>query len=410
VGEIVGGRILTPAGESRRVPVAEPFAATDEPVELEYACAPELLPAPGGPLDLWRYAGLLPLQPGAIRYPLAVGGTPLLGSERLRRWLGTSRLWLKDESRGPSSSNKDRATALVLEHALRTGVETVTCASTGNVAVSLAVGAAAAGVRAVIFVPSTVYESKLRIMLFAGATVLKVREGYGAAFDLSRRAARAFGWLDRNTGVNPATVEAKKTVALEVWEQLGRSVPDAVVAPVGDGPTLSALAKGFAELRACGASNRVPRLIGVQASGSAPLVAAWETGRTPAAVEPSTIADGIAVGAPIGGALALRDVRQSRGAFLAVSDEAILAAMRELASRAGVLAEPAGAAAFAGLRVALDRGVVGPAEETVVLVTGSALKTPQFIGRQDEAAEVAEVRGSLAEVEELLGGGGPARR
>jgi threonine synthase len=187
-------------------------------------------------------------------------------------------------------------------------------------------------------------------------------------------------------------------------------VPDVLVAPVGDGPTLSALAKAFRELRACGAGDRIPRLIGVQASGSAPLVTAWETGRTPAAVEPSTIADGIAVAEPIGGALALRDVRQSRGALLAATDEAILADMRELASRAGVLAEPAGAAAFAGLRAALEQGVVGRDEETVVLVTGSALKTPQFMGRPDEAPDAVEIQGSLAEVEQVLGGGGLHRR
>jgi threonine synthase len=387
------------------VPVADPFASTAEPVQLEYAYSPALLPPPGGPLDLWRYAALLPLEPGAVNYPLPVGGTPLLAPGGLRGWLSMPGLWLKDESRGPSCSNKDRATALVLEHGMRTGVRTVTCASMGNVAVSLAVGAAAAGLRAVIFVPSTVYESKLRIMLFSGATVLKVREGYGAAFELSRQAAGTFGWLDRNTAVNPVTVEAKKTVALEVWEQLGRRLPATVVAPVGDGPTLSALAKGFRELRACGATDRLPRLIGVQASGAAPLVAAWETGRMPQALEPSTIADGIAVATPIGGAQALSDVHETGGAFLAVGDDAIREAMRELASRAGVLAEPAGAAAFAGLQAALERGTVGRDEETVVLVTGSALKTPQFLGDPAQAAKTVEIEGTLAEVERALAAG-----
>lgn len=399
MGQVVRGRVLDVEGRSEPVAVSDPFAAAERPVELEYAYGPHLLPEPGGPLSLWRYRDLLPLEAGPVRYPLAVGGTPLLASNGLRRSLAMPRLWLKDESRGPTASNKDRATALVLEHALRAGVGTASCASTGNVAVSLAVGAAASGVRAVIFVPTTVYEAKLQLMLFAGATVLKVRGGYQAAFDLSRQAARVFGWLDRNTGVNPATIEAKKTVALEVWEQLGRRVPDAVMAPAGDGPTLAALAKGFRELQACGAIDRLPRMIGVQASGCAPLVAAWEEVGQAEAAPVGTIADGIAVAAPVAGALALRDVRDTGGAFLAVGDEDLLAAMRELAAQGGVLAEPAGAAAFAGLKVALEGRLLDRREEVVVLVTGSALKTPQFL---DGSEGAEEIEGAIGEVEEAL--------
>ena len=161
---------------------------------------------------------------------------------------GVADLWLKDETRSPTGSNKDRATALVLEDAMRRDITTVTAASTGNVAVSLAVGAAAAGIKAVIFVPAAVKEGKLRLMLLAGATVFRVKEGYEAAFELSRAAARAFGWLDRNTGTNPWTVEAKKTVAFEIWEQLDRACTGCRGVPVGDGTTLSAIAKGFREL------------------------------------------------------------------------------------------------------------------------------------------------------------------
>jgi threonine synthase len=150
------------------------------------------------------------------------------------------RMWIKDETRSPSASNKDRATALVIEDGLRRGVGTITTASTGNAAVSTAFGAAAAGIRAVIFVSSDCQPEKLALMAQAGAWVFQVREGYAAAVDLSRAAARTFGWLDRNTGVNPFTIEAKKTVAFEVWEQLGRRIPDVMIVPVGDGPTLVA--------------------------------------------------------------------------------------------------------------------------------------------------------------------------
>src|SRR5262249_1876616 len=158
----------------------------------------------------------------------------------------------------------DRATALVLQQAMSSGSRRVTCASTGNVAVSLAVGAAAAGKEAINFVSCDVADSKLQLMLQAGAVAVKGAEGDEAAVRLSREAVREFGWIDRNTGVNPVTVEAKKTVALEVWEQLQREVPEVVVVPVGDGPTLNGMARGFRELLEHGGAERVPRLIGVQ--------------------------------------------------------------------------------------------------------------------------------------------------
>lgn len=359
-------------------------------VELQYDYNPGLLPPPG-PLEggMWRYANLLPLGDSPITYPLPVGNTPLVPAPALRRALGMEHLWLKDETRGPSGSNKDRATALVLQHAVSTGITTVSCASTGNVAVSLAVGAAAVGMRAVIFVPADVDEMKLAVMLFTGATVVKVREGYAAAFRLSREAARALGWCDRNTGVNPLTLEAKKTVAFEIWEQLGREVPDVVVAPVGDGVTLAALVKGFDELVACGVARTTPRIIGVQADGCQPIKRAWETGADRIQpVLPKTIADGIAVGEPVYGRMALRAVRRCGGSFVAVSDDELLEAMHLLASKAGILAEPAGAAAFAGLMRALSEGHLAREERVVALVTGSALKTPRFLAPKRAPIEV----------------------
>ena len=372
---------------------------TEGVVELAYAYSPALISSPN--LDvrgLWRYRRLLPLSEGTIQYPLTVGDTPLYPAFGLRVKLGMPQLWIKDETRGPTGSNKDRATALVIEHGLRTGATTVTAASTGNVAASLAVGAAASGLRAVIFVPATVAEAKLAVMLLAGATVIKVQRGYDAAFELSRQAATRFGWLDRNTGVNPLTLEAKKTVAFEIWEQLDRTMPDVVVAPVGDGPTLSALAKGFRELVACGAAGTAPRLIGVQAEGCRPLVEAWATGNPVRAVEANTIADGIAVGKPVCGDLVLRDVRASSGGLISVSDEALKDAMRDLAS-AGVLAEPAGAAAYAGLLAALDSGMVHRDELATVLITGTVLKTLQYA---QPTTSAAEIDGDLDDVERVV--------
>ncbi len=369
-------------------------------VEFQYAYGPDMLPSPPRErVTMWRYRSLLPLEDGVITYPLPVGGTPLIAPPVLRKVTGVAGLWLKDETRSPTGSNKDRATALVLQHVMNAGITTVSCSSTGNVAVSLAVGAAAAGKRAIVFVGADVAKSKLAVMLSAGATVLKVKEGYAAAFQLSRQAAQAFGWYDRNTGVNPLTLEAKKTVALEIWDQLGGDVPDVVVVPVGDGVTLSALAKGFQEIVACGGARRSPRLVGVQADGCQPVKKAWETRSHVEPVQPATIADGIAVGAPAGGEMVLRAVRQCGGGFVAVSDEEILGAVRTLARSAGVLAEPAAAAALAGLERALADDLVDRAERVVTVITGSGLKTPQFL---EPSTSASEVHADLGEVQRVL--------
>ncbi|MEJ8655021.1 pyridoxal-phosphate dependent enzyme [Streptomyces sp. MS1.AVA.4] len=329
-----------------------------------------------GSFSMWRYRKLLPVADGPVRYPLPIGGTPLLPAPALRKTLGTPRLWIKDETRNPTASNKDRATALVIEDGLRRGMDTITTASTGNAAVATAFGAAAAGMRAVIFVSADCRPEKLALMAQAGAWVFQVRDGYAAAVDLSRAAARSFGWLDRNTGANPLTIEAKKTVAFEVWEQLGRRLPDLMILPVGDGPTLVALDKGFTELVNCGLTTRKPRLIGIQAEHCQPLVRAWQdTPAKPADLDPTaTVADGIAVLRPAIGEAALTVTRQSGGAMMAVTDTALLSAVSTLADTAGVNAEPAGAAALAGLNNAIAHGLADPSESVVLLVTGRETK------------------------------------
>lgn len=232
---------------------------------LEYSYGPALLLTMGSrPASMWRYRELLPIDDSPILYPLPVGGTALLRVPRLRTDFEMPNLWIKDETSGPTGSSKDRATALVIEDGLRRNIGTITTASTGNAAVATAFGAAAAGLRAVIFVSTDCRPDKLTLMLQAGAEVFQVRRGYAAATNLSRQAATQFGWLDRNTGSNPMTIEAKKTMALEIWEQLGRRRPDAVIIPVGDGPTLCGIYKGFLELTQCRTTVHLPRLIGVQ--------------------------------------------------------------------------------------------------------------------------------------------------
>jgi threonine synthase len=405
MGTVVGATLVRADGLSEPIDTLDGALMGSDGglVELRYAYAPDLLP-PESPSSegMWRYARLLPLEEGPIHYPLAVGGTPLIASPGLRQLAGMPNLFFKDETRSPTGSNKDRATALVLEHAMRRGIRKVTAASTGNVAVSLAVGAAATGLEALIFVPATVGEGKLRLMLLAGATVFKVKEGYEAAFQLSRAGARAFGWCDRNTGVNPLTLEAKKTVAFEIWEQLGRQVPDVVVLPVGDGTTLTALFKGFHELVLCGVADRLPRIVGVQAEGCQPLKRVWQ-GEEPASGLVQTIADGIAVDVPINGVTAVRDVRESGGGFVAVPDASILESIVTLARHGGIMAEPAAAASYAGLEPARAAGLIDADDCVVALITGTGLKTPQFL---KPCGRVCEVRADLAEVEATLVGSG----
>jgi threonine synthase len=370
-------------------------------LQYDYASAPLVGDLPE-PFTMWRYRELLPVADGPVRYPLPIGGTPLLPAPALRATVGVPQLWLKDETRNPSASNKDRATALVIEDGLRRGVGTITTASTGNAAIATSVGAAAAGIRAAIFVSTGCQPEKLALMAQAGAWVFRVPQGYAAAVDLSRAAARAFGWLDRNTGANPLTIEAKKTVAFEVWEQLGRAVPDVMIAPVGDGPTLVALDKGFSELVSCGLAPRQPRLIGVQAEHCQPLVRAWRGEPAgPADLDPgATSADGIAVLRPAIGDAVLASIRRDRGAMVAVTEDALLDAVGTLAARAGVGAEPAGAAGLAGLEAALDAGLVDRSESVVLLITGRETKAA---GRPPALDRVATVE-TLDDVERALAG------
>jgi threonine synthase len=368
---------------------------------LGYDYGPSLLPPEQpGSFTMWRYRELLPVPDGPVRYPVPIGGTPLLPTPALRQRLGTPRLWIKDETRGPTASNKDRATALVIEDGLRRGVGTITTASTGNAAVATAYGAAAAGMRAVIFVSTACRPEKLALMTQAGAWVFQVPEGYAAAVDLSRAAARAFGWLDRNTGANPSTIEAKKTVAFEVWEQLGRRVPDLMIVPVGDGPTLVALGKGFAELVSCGLADRRPRLVGVQAEHCQPLTRAWLGAPAgPAELDPAaTVADGIAVVRPAIGDAVLAAVRRDGGGMVAAGDDQLVEAVASLARWAGVAAEPAGAAALAGLGQAAEHGLADRSESVVLLVTGreKAAGAPADPGRVAVAERLDEVERALA--------------
>ena len=342
--------------------------------------------------SIWRYQRLLPVEPAAVE-PLtagtvlgSVGWTPLYPAPRLAAGLGLKHLWVKDDGRQPTASFKDRASAIAVVKTRELGYETVTTASTGNAAAALSGLCAAVSLPNVIFVPKTAPQAKIAQLLVFGATVLLVDGTYDEAFELCLKAAPEFGWYNRNTAYNPYMSEGKKTVVYEVCEQLGNweigrlgswAAPDVVMVPVGDGCIIGGVHKGFKDLLALGWIDHMPRIIGVQAAGSSPLVDAWERGLEGwemAPVAAHSIADSIVAGLPRDRIKALRAARESGGAFLRVSDDEIVAAIPALAQGVGVFAEPAAAAAYAGLIKAVARGLVGADDRVVALSTGSGLK------------------------------------
>ena len=330
--------------------------------------------------SLWRYLPLLPVDdPEGEATPLrAAGWTPHFKPTLLNDRLGLRSLWIKDESRNPTASFKDRASAVVVARARQTGAQVVVTASTGNAGAALAGMAAAVGQKAVIFAPRSAPPAKIAQLLIYGAQVLLVDGNYDQAFDLSIRVAQEFGWYCRNTGYNPFTLEGKKTAAFEIWEGLlSRQVfdrPLAIFVSVGDGNIISGLHKGFKDLEAVGWLEQTPRLYGVQAEGSAAIANAFRAGtETIIPVSANTLADSISVDLPRDGVRAVRASRQTGGAYLTVSDAEILAAIAALGN-VGIFAEPAGAAAYAGLHKAVQQGLISPEDEVLVFNTGSGLK------------------------------------
>jgi len=325
----------------------------------------------------WRYRELLPVRADSPVPALSVGWTPLTPAPALARHLGVAALHLKDDGRNATASLKDRASSVGVVKAREKRLGIIACASTGNAASSCAGMAASLGLRSVIFVPERAPEPKVAQLLIFGATVLRVRGSYEDAFRLSQRSCERWGWYNRNSGINPYLVEGKKTAGLEIAEQLGWEVPDWVAVSVGDGCTLAGVWKGFREWRTLGLIERTPRILGVQAAGAAPITAAFVTGEALRPIEPATVADSIAVGVPRNWKKAILAVRESGGTMINVSDEAILEAMRYTGRLAGVFAEPAAAAAVAGLEKAVVEGIVPRRAKAVALITGNGLKDVQ---------------------------------
>ena len=356
--------------------------------------------------SLWRYLPLLPvMEPPGNSTPLhAAGGTPVFKLTRLAEKLGLQNLWLKDESRNPTASFKDRASAIVVARAQELKSEIIVTASTGNAGAALAGMSAAIGQKAVIFAPKSAPQAKVAQLLIFGAKVILVDGTYDDAFDLTVQCANEFGWYCRNTGYNPFTAEGKKTAAFEIWEwwqkthlewhkEIGEETdhsPLTIFVSVGDGNIISGIHKGFKDLYQLGWMPRVPRIIGVQAEGSAAISNAFHGNtETITPISAKTIADSISVDLPRDGVRAVRAPRETNGTYITVSDDEILKAIVEL-GRLGVFAEPAGAAAYAGLVKGTAAGVVGSGDPLLVLNTGSGLKDVRAALSAVESAPIIE--------------------
>jgi threonine synthase len=352
---------------------------------------------------MWRYLPLLPIEDRRFIQPLRVGYTPVYAFPKLAGEYGLKALYIKDDGQNPTASYKDRASAVVVIKAQEKTKRVVTAASTGNAASSLAGFSAATDLQTMIFVPRTAPEAKITQLLIYGAKVFLVNGSYDVAYDLAAEAAEAFGWYNRSAAVNPYLVEGKKTGALELAEQLDWEVPDVVLVGVGDGSVISGICKGFDELHTLGLIERIPRVIGVQAEGSAPIAQAfarYSGGEvTFADIEAQTVADSICVGKPRDIVKAVKYVHANGGEFITVSDKQIMAAIATMARKTGVFPEPAGATPFAGLiKLAASGKISG--KSAAVMVTGNGLK--DIVTARRVAGKAIEIEPSLDEVKEHL--------
>lgn len=371
------GRTYAPGAVEYTCPEHDGVAGVLD-VRYDYEAIRDDLSALDGPTDdLWTYEPLLPVDGDPVR--LGAGGTDLLDAPALGEALGVDAA-VKNETTNPTGSNKDRGSAVVVSRARQQGHDVVACASTGNAAASLAGYAARAGLDCRIFVPADLPEAKAVQPRLYGATVLGVDGSYADAYDLCREVSAERGWYNRNAAMNPYAVEGKRTLGFELAQQ----APDAdwVVMSMGNGCSLAGAWKGLREFDRLGLADGTPRMLGVQAAGATAIYdrfvteSGGERGSESPADRPGeeTTADSIDVGVPHNAGKACRALRESDGDAVVVSDDEILTAQRLLGEREGVFAEPASAAAVAGVRTARERGIVDAGDRVVVVATGTGLK------------------------------------
>jgi threonine synthase len=330
-----------------------------------------------GPRTIWRYADLLPVDRGNA-VDLGAGCTPLVRADRLANAIGLGELWIKNDTLNPTNSFKDRVASVALSKALEFGFKTAACASTGNLANSVAAHAAHAGLRSFVFIPANLEAAKIVTTAVYGGNVVAINGNYDDVNRLCAELAGTYPWAFVNVNVRPYYAEGSKTIAFETAEQLDWQTPDHVVVPVASGSLLTKIRKGFHELHTVGLLDIEPqvRVSGAQATGCSPVATAWINGSdTIKPVKPDTIAKSLAIGNPADGYFALDAVRQSGGALAAVTDDEVVEGIRLLARTEGIFAETAGGVTIASLERLAEQGVITPDERVVAYITGHGLKT-----------------------------------
>jgi threonine synthase len=366
------------------------------------------------PPGIWRYRELLPVVEPPKR-GLAVGSTPLVRADRLGDRIGIDQLWIKDDTRNPTLSFKDRAVAVAAARAVELGLEALACASTGNLAGATAAAAAAIGLPAYVFVPADLEPAKIDHALAYGATVAPIEGTYDDVNRLCLELATETGWGFVNVNLRPFYAEGSKTLAFEIAEGLGWRTPDVVVAPIASGALFTKLGRGFDELARIGLIERRPvRFVGGQAAGCGPVADAWGSGSatwSPVRT-PDTIVRSLAIGSPADGDGALALARATHGSVESIPDADTAAAIRDVAQLEGIYAETAGGVTVAAAAAARRRGVIRDGDEVVVILSGNGLKTPD--ARRFRAPEqrgglgrpglAAPIRPSFSAVETWLEG------
>lgn len=330
-----------------------------------------------GPLNIWRYAGLLPVE-APKEQRLAPGMTPLISAPRLARALGIGELHIKTDTANPTHSFKDRVVAVACAKALELGMQTLACSSTGNLANAVAARAAAEGIEGVVFVPADLEPEKLLATAVYGATLYAVQGTYDDCSRLNVELSFELPWGFVNTNLRSYYAEGSKTIAYEIVEQLGWELPTAVVSPIASGALYARLAKGFGEFIDLGlVEGTLPRIYGGQPEGCHPVVSAFDEDRRVVPVRPNSIARSLAIGSPADGDIAVETAKLTGGKLYSVPEEDIGTNMALLAEQAGIFGETAAGVTLGALREAVKRGELGEKDRVVLLVTGDGLKTPE---------------------------------
>jgi threonine synthase len=349
--------------------------------------------------SVWKYQPFLPVE---RRASLNEGGTPLYESRNLKKDIGYRRLYIKNEGENPTCSFKDRGMTVGVSKALELGMKKVACASTGNTSASLAAYSAHAALDCYVMIPSgKIALGKLAQAIIYGAKVIPINGNFDQALDAVMAASKAFGIYLLNS-INPYRLEGQKTIAFEILDQLGE-VPDRIILPVGNAGNISAIWKGFKELKAAGITDKLPIMTGIQATGSQPMVRMYKEKLDTLIPErnPETIATAIRIGNPVSWLKAFNAVKESGGLMEAVTDEEILAAQRLLSSKEGIFVEPASASSVAGMLKLQDLGAIDSDETTVLITTGHGLKDPNVV---TESIRIMDpVDGDMKTLQSILG-------